>query len=262
MPSTFILLPLEIEEKILDLLAEDDDDDHLAMKTCSLVCQAFLPICRKHIFGSIVLSDHGEIPLPTTHAFERLLRETPEIADYIRKLDYSIRVADSTSPTIQESLKRISRLEVLTIRRNIYNRPNFDWRRDPIRPALLHLLHLPTLTHFKVTEIKNFVLSDLIPCINLKYLEIGHHTIGAAEITFPAALPEDSIRLNEFVVKTGTAHAIMKLCTTRRPDGQPLIDFSSLSKITMTLEKPNEGAASQELFRRCQNLTYVHIFCK
>ena len=72
------ILPLEIEETILDLLAEDDKG-HSALKTCSLVCHAFLPICRKHIFGSIVLNDHWHqgSSSPTPHPFERLLRETP-----------------------------------------------------------------------------------------------------------------------------------------------------------------------------------------
>ena len=100
MPSVF---PLEIKEMILDLLAEDDKG-YSTMKTCSLVCQAFLPICRKHIFGSIILNnDPDTIPRPitlTTHAFERLLRETPEIANHIRKLDYTIEIADLTNPSI------------------------------------------------------------------------------------------------------------------------------------------------------------------
>ena len=42
-----ITIPLEIKETILELLAEDDEG-HLALKMCSLVCQTFLPICRKH----------------------------------------------------------------------------------------------------------------------------------------------------------------------------------------------------------------------
>ena len=263
MPSTCIL-PLEIEERILDLLAEDNDS-HSALKACSLVCQAFLHKCRKHIFGSIVLSDHCAVPRLTTHAFESLFRERPEIVNCIRKLYYTIRAADLASPMTQESLKRISRLEVLTqvtVRWSNYNWPKFDWRNNPIRPALLHLLHLPTLTHFKVAQINNFVLLDFVPCTNLKYLHIGLNTTGVAETSFPAALPGHPIRLNELVVDVGTSDAIIELCTARRPDGQPLIDFRSLSKITVVLESPNEGAASQELFRRCQNLTDVYVSCE
>ena len=256
MPS---ILPLEIEETILDFLAEGDEGDevhsvNLALKTCSLVCQAFLHTCRKHIFRRIVLRPS------TTHAFERLLRETPEIADYIRKVDYNIHIADLTSPSIQDSLKRISRLEFLTIW--YHNWPRIDWSNNIIRPALLHLLHLPTLTHFKVNNICDFVVSDLIPCVNLKYLDIGDNMTVAAKNTFPAAVPKHLIQLNEFVAGVGTSSAIMKLCTARRPDGQPIIDFGSLSKITVDLKNPDEGEASQELFRRCHVLTYAHISCE
>ena len=50
----------------------------------------------------------------------------------------------------------------------------------------------------------------------------------------------------------------MKLCTARRPDGQLIIDFGSLSKIKVDLEEPDEGKASQELFRHCHALTNPH----
>ena len=259
MPSTF---PLEIKEIILNLLAEDDKG-HSALKTCSLVCQAFLPICRKHIFRSIILNDRNLTSPPTTHAFECLLRESPEIADYIRKLDLTIQIADLASSSIQESLKRISRLEFLSLGHHnwlIGTTLYFDWSNNSIRPALLHLLHLPTLTHFRLTAVNDFVISDLIPCVNLKYLHIGFLTIGAAETTFPGALPENSVQPNEFVAGTGTP--IIELCTARRPDGRPIIDFGSLSKITVALQMPDEGEALQELLRHCHVLTSVNISCK
>jgi hypothetical protein len=251
MPCVF---PLEIVETILDLLAEDDEG-HSALKTCSLVCNAFLPTCRRHIFESIVLDGKYNTSSPTSHssscAFDRLLRQTPGIADYVRKLDYNALFEHSSL----ESLTRISRLKSLTIRR-------IDWRKTPIRPALLHLLHLPTLTHVKVTKIKDFVVSDLITCFNLKYLDVGSGTSVSTEDTFPSTLPERSIQLNEFV--SGFDTDIMKLYSARRTDGQPIIDFGSLSKLTVevNLDSPNEAEASRELFRRCHVLTNVNISCK
>ena len=259
MPS--ILLPLEIEETILDVLSEDDEG-HSTLKMCSLVCHAFLPICRKHIFRNIVLNDivtcYERSP-PIIHAFARLLRKTPEIADYIRKLDYNIRITELTttsSQSIQESLKRISRLEFLTI---LTWRYEIDWSNNPIRPALLHLLHLPTLTHFSV-HANNFVVSDLIPCVNLKYLEIGFYSTVAAKITFPEPLPELPVQLNRFEagIRDPSRSAIMMLWTARRPDGQPIIDFESLPEIKVDIL---DGRASQELFRCCHLLTNAHIFC-
>ena len=257
MPSSSIILPLEIEETILNLLSDE------SLKTCSLVCQAFLPICRKHIFGSIVLNGYRASGIAV--AFQRLLHETPEIADYIRKLDYTIRAEESTSPSIQESFKRISRLEFLSVdqpENNWIIGTTLNWSNIPIRPALLHLLHLPTLTHFKMTRINDFVISDLIPCVNLKYLDIGISTTGAAETTFPAALPEHSVQLNEFITGIKNPTTIKALCTGRRPDGRPIIDFGSLSKITVALQMPDEDEASQELFRHCHALTSVKVSCK
>jgi hypothetical protein len=94
----------------------------------------------------------------------------------------------------------------------------YDWSNNPIRPALLRLLHLPTLTHFKV-NVNLFLVSDLIPCVNLKYLDIGHTSVAADNNTFPSTLPEHSIQLNEFVAGFGASDTIVKLCTARRPDG-------------------------------------------
>ena len=205
MPPIF---PLEIEETILDCLTKDNEDNeghsaNSALKTCSLVCQAFLHICRKHIFRSIVLP----VGPSATHAFEWLLCKTPEIADYICNLDYKIWTADLTSLSIQETLKQISRLEFLTF--DQFDWPRVNWRDNLICPALLYLLHLPTLTHFKMININNFLVSDLIPCVNLKYLDIGKHTTVAAENTFPASFPEHSIQLNKFIA--GTSASTMKL---------------------------------------------------
>ena len=139
------IFPLKIEETILNHVGEIEKyQRHPTLKKCSLVCRAFLPICRKHIFRTIALHNY-EREKSLIPAFERLLRETPEIADYIRDFDYGIRVEDLNSSSIQESLKRISKLKFLAIWN--HNNLEFNWDNDPIRPALLHLLHLPTLTH-------------------------------------------------------------------------------------------------------------------
>ena len=258
MPSIF---PLEIEEMMLDFLSSEDDDDYSALKTCSLVCHAFLHICRKHIFEFIFLDAYdSEISSSNVRAFERLLRNTPEIGDYIRELVLFSRVEDLANAFIQESFKRISKLEILTVHPHIT--PRHDWSNNPIRPLLLHLLHLPTLTHFEVNYFNDFAVSDLIPCVNLKCLDIGYLTTVAAENTFPATLPKHSIQLDEFMVQIGAPTTIMNLWTAQRPDGQPIIDFGSLSMITVDIVDPTEGEALEDLFRHCHALTNVQITCK
>jgi hypothetical protein len=119
-----------------------------------------------------------------------------------------------------------------------------------------------------MNRINDFVVSDLTPCVNLKHLEIGNFLTVADEDTFPAALPENSIQLDEFKSGIGTSALIMELCSARRPDGLPIIDFKSLSKIRVCpaiLEELHEGEdleISQELLRHCHVLADVTISCK
>jgi len=110
-----------------------------------------------------------------------------------------------------------------------------------------------------MTGMNDFLVSDLIPCVNLKYLDVGVYTSVAAETTFHAlaALPEHSIQLHEFVARDRTSTTVMKFFSARRPDGQPIINFGSLSKITVALDNPNETL--QELFKCCHALTNAHI---
>ena len=129
--SSSSILPLVIEEKVIDFLAENDKD-LLSVKACSLVSRASLLLCRKHIFGSIVLNNRksdakSTSSSATSRKLERLLSTNPELVDYIRKLDYSIVSKDYTSLSIQECLKRISRVQSLTVR--LYG---YDWSDNPL----------------------------------------------------------------------------------------------------------------------------------
>lgn len=261
--SSARIFPLEIEELIIDVLA--DDEDRSPLMTCSLVCQAYLAACRKRLFASIALNGNPDLnttPVSLiTAVFEQLLAARPEIAGYIRNLDYSIRPADLTNSTIQNSLKQISRLESLTF--SYYHRPAFDWSNHPARPAFLHLLHLPTLTRLNVFAINNFAVSDLVLCVNLKRLDIGRHTSAVNTANFPVEnLPTQPVQLHEFTAEVVATTAIIELSTARRPDGKPVVDFGSLSKITIVIERRLEDHVIQELFKRCVSLTDVNLSCK
>ena len=265
MPRIF---PPEIEEIIINCLAVDDIW-FSAMKTCSLVCKAFLHICRKHIYRYLIVNNgrrDGNCP-PHPHLcvssgdLENLLRETPEIADYIRGLTYDIPEEDLTNESIQESLKRISKLRDLHINYGC-NSPldlSLDWSNNPLRPALLHLLHNPTLTHFGVNECKNFVVSDFIPCTNLKSLDLQFESLVTVT-TFPAAYPEHPAKLE--VLYTHEPNLVITLSQASRPDGQPIIDFSSLGHITVFMERDLDCVGSIELFKDLDVLTEVTLFRK
>ena len=195
-------------------------------------------------------------PPSTTPTLERLLSTTPEIARCIRKLDYNIAVRDFTSPLIQECLKKISGLQYLSVHH--FCRQALDWSRNPLRPVLLYLLHLPTLTHLQLFALENFVLSDLLPCTNLKKLEIERLTaVDWVDNTFSSAFRDHSVQLNHLSVRSRCSEAVIKMCRAQRPDGRALFDFSFLTNISVALNKTNDIEALQELFERCGHLISV-----
>ena len=155
----------------------------------------------------------------------------------------------------------MSRLQFLKVRHS--NRQKLDWSRNPIRPALLHLLHLPTLTHLHLFALNNFVLSDLLPCINLKKLEIEFLTaVDWVDNMFSATFRDHSVQLKHFSVGYQFSEAVIKMCRAQRHDGRALLDFSFLTNISVPLDKTNDIEALQELFERCGHLINVTISCK
>lgn len=146
------ILPLEITELIIDTLVQDDLN-LASTKDCSLVCYYFLLICRKHIFASISLNPGHEKHISpdkkrpqkaTTPMFQRLLSTTPEIADYIRDLEFCIVSDDLNSSSSIDTFNKITRLRSLHVS-VAYQIRRFPWSGTPLPPALLHLLHLSSL---------------------------------------------------------------------------------------------------------------------
>ena len=90
--STEPTLPFDTIVNIIDSLIQDNSKAKglQYVKTCSLVCQSFLPLCRTHIFSSIKIKVAGSSQKHNTEAFGQLVLETPEIARYIRHLNIAI----------------------------------------------------------------------------------------------------------------------------------------------------------------------------
>ncbi|KZT03525.1 uncharacterized protein LAESUDRAFT_335360 [Laetiporus sulphureus 93-53] len=70
-------LPLELHDCILDCLV----DDRRALATCSLVCRAWLPTARSHLFHAVTLSGSAQ-----GSRFQELVQQSPYIGRYVRKL--------------------------------------------------------------------------------------------------------------------------------------------------------------------------------
>ncbi|KDR76488.1 hypothetical protein GALMADRAFT_225543 [Galerina marginata CBS 339.88] len=261
-----VTLDVDVVETIFDALAEDYTD-FTSLRACSLACRAFLPLCRKHIYASINLNhSFPGYHSPTTLMLERLLLTTPELAGYIRKLDYCITAQDFGNPMAPDVLRQITRLQSLVIWHHV--RSEMQWNNNPLRPALLHLLHLPTLIHLTLSTVENFVVSDLIPCVNLKNLEVYDITTGDAPESFSPVPPQKPVRLKNLKVGDVDISELGKFYITRRPDGKLVMDFSDLVKISIQLNRfdlkvPRGLYHYHYLFKHCGpelSSTYISVF--
>ncbi|KAF8202446.1 hypothetical protein BJ912DRAFT_944855 [Pholiota molesta] len=224
-------LPLEITEKIISTLA-DDDPRLVSTKACALVCHEFNRLCRKHIFASIYLND-----------------KQPQIGGYIRNLTYAIHPDDVNDVSLVQTFKKITRLKFLCIRLS----PGFNlsWINNPLRPALLHLLHLPTLLHFRLYQVNDFLVSDLAPCINLEHFEFSNITVFEANDISVSNPPDSSIRLRQISARIEGP--------VQCADGTPFLDFNSLASLSVNVLTSPDVEASRTLFSQCKNLTDADI---
>ena len=259
-------LPLELVERIIDDVAEYDNnyiDKFSSIKACALVCHCFLPLCRKYIFGSVIL-DTRAAPLrrtPTSDKLNHLLSNSPHLAVYIRKLYYCVEEREFAAerfPWLSSMFKKLVKLQKLSI--SYYWRPSgrLDWMSSSGRNVLLPLLHLPTLTSISLSSIRNFSLSDLASCVNLKKLQIQSLECSAPDGVgdFSEALSPSPVMLEWLTIDEGNVKPVQQLCHARRPDGKPIIDFSSLKKIK---SEDVLLCSMTELLGMCRNLQKISL---
>lgn len=252
------VLPLEITEKIISILT-DDDSSLSSTRAFALVCHEFHHLCRKHIFASIFLNNKQPpwVNNAITPMLQQLLDTTPEIADYIRNLAYAIHPDDINDISLLQTFRKITRLKFLCIR--LSSGFNLSWINNPLRPALLHLLHLPTLLHFRLVQVEDFLVSDLAPCINLEHFEFSNIKVFEANDVSVSNPPNSSIRLRQISARNKGPVALLKMRGVQCADGMPFIDFSSLASLSVNVLTSPDVEASRTLFSQCKNLIDADI---
>ena len=257
-------LPLEVVERIIDDVAEYDNhiNDLSSIKAFALVCHCFLPLCRKYIFASVILDIRR--PSSTSDNLNRLLSNSPHLAVYIRKLDYNVDEEEFVAERftwLVPMFKNLVELQKLSIRYwpsgpySVDDR-RLDWMSSSERKVLLPLLHLPTLTSISLSSIRNFPLADFASCINLQ--KLGIHSLECSTPNsvgkFSDALSPTPVMLERLTIDAGNVIPVQQLCLARRPDGKPIIDFSSLKKIK---SRGVRLCLMTELFGMCRNLQKI-----
>ncbi|KAF9482938.1 hypothetical protein BDN70DRAFT_990722 [Pholiota conissans] len=243
MPS----VPLDIVEAVIETLSQDDLNLS-ATKLCSLVSHDLHHICRKHIFAAVAINDlFAPDPRPglflkraTTKEFNKLLSTKPEIAGYIRILRYRIVSDDLHDLNLRENLKKITQLQYLRFW-NQYNASHIRWDQNPLRPALLHLIRLPTLLSVGLYGPDDYVVADMLP--NFQQSELGH----------PIA-PLSSIGIGALWVRRMSQYIVTDICVEKS-----LIDFKRLTNVSLEAMSLEDLVASFALLCKCEWLTKIQI---
>ncbi|KIM35767.1 hypothetical protein M413DRAFT_32231 [Hebeloma cylindrosporum] len=249
-------LPFETIETIIDILSEQDPGLS-SLKSCSLVCEIFLQLCRKHIFASIAIDGENlALSKPTSAALVRLLSSTPEIAHHIRKLEWNIVVEEFEDRSLPSILKKITRLESLMIG---WPWMECKWRKNRLRSAILHLLHLPTLIRLEISRIHDFAFPDLIPCTNLREFSLRSTRSVETEHTSLPMLPHKPLKLQSLIFGVRCSTPMSMIGTSLRGDGRPIFDLAAVASVKLVLDQYNEFEASRNVFNHCSQLVNVDI---
>lgn len=249
-------LPYDIVGHIIDILAAEGD--LTPVKNASLASSSVLHLCRRHIFHTI--SSYSNPPYQSLKKpFINLLVNNPAIVQYIRDLEYEVHHDDNQlSPFLPNLLHTISHLECLRIRSI-----NVDWSEmDPLlRSTLLHLMYLPTVTHFVITRLRNIPISAFAPCINLQQLDIRYITLAPFEDQSPSlrtSRPETTPRILHFR-NVSSQTAVERLLRAKWKDGRPVLDFSHLKTLVLDFNTFQDVPLTQEIFENASYLEDLQI---
>ena len=253
------ILPFDIIEEIVDILINNRTKGLQCVKDFSLVCQSFLPLCRKHIFSSvsIKISSPESLDIYNGEAFGRLLLERPGIAICVYKLKICIEQPDSESKYFLEQVSRqLTRLQSLTISHSMHGNQMY-WHNisSSTQSSLLNLMHLPTLTHLDIRCITSFPKSGLIACTNVKHF--CAHRLYIRDDEAQSSPSHKPLKLQSFNVLLRFPRSLI-LLEAMCSDGRPVLDFTDLEKIYIDFEWV-DGTIIKNILKKCQQLRDISL---
>ncbi|KAF9485560.1 hypothetical protein BDN70DRAFT_988764 [Pholiota conissans] len=249
------IVPLDVVWVIIEHLFQLDP---ASVKTCSLVCHAFLPICRRHIFGHIRVKDDNDV-----RKFHQLLSDTPIIGIYIRKLNLPYEMALSTADADSKVLGKITGLRFLCIGNLVSLRSGVvtfgkltgpPWHQYPLRWAVLHFFSLQFFTTLELNGVLDFLVADLAPCKNLNLLirAVGFTTDIPPNIQCPP------INVGKLHIENLTRSVGMHMWGAKCADGEPFMNVSSLTELSFQYDI-NTLQDMLDMFSHCRQLVTLEL---
>ncbi|KAF8149925.1 hypothetical protein B0H34DRAFT_731755 [Crassisporium funariophilum] len=246
-------LPIEVIGVIIDALG--DERDMNALKACCLTCRAFVHLSRKHLFSTLDINT--TFPYRTWNFGQLLSISDPGVLDCILKFEFQITRCELEYPSLPTFLLRITKLESLFL--SALNDETKDWSKlhKALQEALLHLMHLPTLTHFRLRWFKNFPVSAIVSCNNLISLNVGDVVLVEMDHLPTRSKPH---MIQEYTMERLASSATHALLDTKLANGNPGFDFTMLKKLDATCEGPHDVSAILRFLEVAKNIAVFKLF--
>ena len=253
-PTGRTTLPLDILLYIIDLLAGgDDDEDVKSLRILSLACKSMVPLCRKHLFSDLPLAF---LPVNIRKRFNDLLSKNPDIACYVRNLNYRVgsRPIVDYELNILDILKKHSSLQSLSLTSS-----GLGWNQFPelLQSSLVSLIQLPTVAHLDICNLKGFPVTALSCCSNLIDLRLGslEFSPDANQVILRSKIPTPL----SLYIRTDTYDLVILMNSASLHAGGPIVDLSSLKRADFEVESRDDLAQACELIRATTKLEYLNI---
>lgn len=242
MTSIIEVLPLEIIETIIDMVASDEHPTR-TLKACCLTCQTFHSISQKKIFRKVDLNSNKA----QKAALVDLVRLNPVLIDYIQELRYLPAPEDLDitcgSTSFMELLGRFHRLTKVAIEFQYYTK---DWRMLPLsmQSSLLSLMHRPSVSSISLMCIHHLNFYDLLPCANVKELRLNRASFSECS-SDPVHISREPMKLHVLGLRSSPAIIFLtKMTKARYSDGSTILDLGALKHIDLgVIEHLDPGVA-------------------
>ena len=243
-------LPLDILLDIIELLAGCRDIESL--RTLSQACKSMVPLCRKHLFSTLFLRCNSN-----SVRFNDLLSKNPDIAHYVRSLDYGIYNIPSSGHelNILDMLKKCSSLRSIVLS----SLRDLTWNNltESTRSSILSLIQLPTVTSLSIYSFNGFPATALSGCGNLINLNLGVLNLVPPEVS--QAISRSKIPAPVSLYIETRTYGLAALLNSANLQGGPIVDFSRLQKAEFYVESRDDIDQVNELIKVKTRLEYIRI---
>ena len=174
--------------------------------------------------------------------FSSLLLKNPEIARYVRNLNYRFHLPLSDHElNILDMLKKRSSLQLIRLSSSGLL---MEWNYFPesIRSSLVSLIQLPTVTHLNTFAIIGFPVTAFSGCSNLIDLRLGDLNLAPPEVNHVISHSKISTPVSLYMWKITHGFAALLSSASLHAGGR-IIDFGHFQKVVFNVK--SQGGIDQ-----------------